>query len=237
MTAFCDTRFLIELITKLDRGYETIFQHLALSSNHEIQTQNEGHDESQSSANDSQQTPHTSILPSDELYQAIEDTSNFFVEIAREVRRLQRYQKLFPNQFMMNSFHSSLLSKLSTNHEKWMKITGELHKEPCWSRLEKSEYLIEFWLKHPTYQYDLKPWQQFFHNEAPGSGINPKAKFFSELIRQSPVHYSKMSVKSQFHLIPPGGLAVWREWLTNYRNVEQRIQQVSFVALKELKHD
>ncbi|OKL63523.1 hypothetical protein UA08_01943 [Talaromyces atroroseus] len=215
----CDSRFLIELNTRLDRGYDDIYQHFIIED--EDSAQSGGNEEFTFGA---LLPPESFVVMSDELCQVIHGTSILFVEIAREVRRLQRYPKLFPNESSMMTFHSVLLSKLSSNNEKWKNTTGVVHSESCWNRLEKSEYLIEFWLRHPTYQYDLKPWQQFMKDKAPGSGINPKVKFLNNVSVLS--HFKDTeSVKGNFHIMPPGGIAVWRDWVENFQDVRRRIHQ------------
>jgi hypothetical protein len=226
----CDPRFLIELNTKLDIGYSEIYQHFITDE-----------EDSACSVNSDElfllhpkEPPEIFVVMSDELTQVLHDTSIRFIEIAREVRRLQRYPKLFPNETSMLTFHSVLLSKLSSNNRRWKNTTGVVIREPCWSRFEKSEYLIEFWLRHPTYQHDLKPWEQFMKNKAPGSGINPKAKFLNNVSNMSHFKDPATGVQGNFHIMPPGGIAVWRDWIENFQEVKHNIDQVSYTILRQL---
>lgn len=214
----CDNRFLIELLTRFDRGYDDIYHHFI--------TEEEDSDQPESNLLGILDSPKSFVVMSDELCQVIHNTSILFAGIAREVRRLQRYQKLFPDEASMMAFHSGIFSKLSSNHERWTNTAGVVHSEPCWTRLDKSEWLIEFWLRHPTYQYDLKPWEQFTKSKAPGSGMNPKAKFLQDVSARSHFKYPTPSVEGKFHIMPPGGIAVWRDWVESFKEVQERIHQV-----------
>ncbi|EED13845.1 hypothetical protein TSTA_100860 [Talaromyces stipitatus ATCC 10500] len=195
----CDTRFLIELVTKLDRGYHSILKHLVSCSN------------------------RTCVIDSDEFCQTVNDVAFFFVEIAREVRRLQRYPRLCRDESLLQTCQSAILSKLSANHDKWARVIGESSSKACWARLQKSEYLIELWLNHPTYQYDLKPWNQFLNDEAPGTGINVKTKFLKDVYGNSPYEPSESVLQGNFHIVPPGGWALWRTWVDHFLEIEKKI--------------
>jgi hypothetical protein len=211
----------------LDRGYDDIFRGFVSYSNQgtsELAVDNEqGALDSQTS----EQATGGFPMVSDEFSRVVNDVAIFFVEIAREVRRLQRYQTLYPDESIMQTFQSALLSKISSNHDKWTDIVGSSYSLICWTRLYKSEYLIELWLNHPTYQYDLKPWKQFLDNEAPGSGINPKSKFLKDVFDNNVFEPSQATTKGNFHIIPPGGWALWRMWVDEFQDIEQRIHRVS----------
>ncbi|KAH8703734.1 hypothetical protein BGW36DRAFT_393982 [Talaromyces proteolyticus] len=160
----------------------------------------------------------------DDISRAIQDTSRLFVEISREIRRLQRYQGLYPSQNSIKTFIIHLKSKLSTNHKLWTRVSTKIGDEHFWARLEKSEYLIELWIKTPTYQYDLKPWQQFLNEGAPGSGINAKAKFLGKVPESDDFDYSEITTDSSFQIIPPGGMAIWANWFNHINELERRIK-------------
>lgn len=175
----------------------------------------------------SEQSTRGCDVISDEFSQVVTDVAIFFVEIAREVRRLQRYQSLYPDESMMQTFQTAILSKISLNHDKWSGIIGKSYTRACWSRLKKSEYLIELWLHHPTYQYDLKLWKQFLDNGAPGSGINPKSKFLLDIVDKGIHQPSRATFQGNFHVLPPGGWALWRMWVDGFHDIEHRIHRVS----------
>ncbi|KAF3397099.1 hypothetical protein DPV78_008018 [Talaromyces pinophilus] len=225
VTSPCENRFLIELIARLDRGYEDIFRCLVSYSSRrapELALDNE-HGAIHS------QTPKRSTggcdVISDKLSRVVTNVAIFFVEIAREVRRLQRYQSLYPDESMMQTFQTAILSKISLNHDKWTRIIGKSHTQACWTRLQKSEYLIELWMNHPTYQYDLKPWKQFLDNDAPGSGVNPKTKFIEDVIDKGIHQLSQATFQGNFHILPPGGWALWRMWVDRFHDFEHRIHR------------
>jgi hypothetical protein len=223
----CDNRFLIELLVRMERGYENIFQHHFVN----VWEQASSVDEDSQSENSSITEEPDFVSDTPELSLSILHTSGLFVEIAREVRRLQRYQKLFPNQQSMEFFLSCLESKLALNHYRWIRIARKMQNEAYWTKLEKSEYLIELWITAPTYQYDVKPWQQFLNDGAPGSGINPKAKFLGKVPESDDFDFTKVTANSSFQIVPPGGMVIWTNWFNHVYELEKKIKRVMFGSL------
>ena len=85
---------------------------------------------------------------------------------------------------------------------------------------------MEFWIKYPTFQYYLKPWEQFLNDGAPGSGINPKAKFLGKVTESDDFETSTINENSNFQIIPPGGMAIWADWCREHQEIECRINEV-----------
>lgn len=226
----CDNRFLIELLVRMERGYENIFQHDFVN----VWEQPSSVDEDSQTENQSITEEPDFVAGSPELTLSVLHTSGLFVEIAREVRRLQRYQRLFADQQSMGFFLSSLESKLTVNHHRWARIAKKMRNEACWTKLEKSEYLIELWITAPTYQYDLKPWQQFLSNGAPGSGINPKAKFLGKVPESDDFDFTKVTANSNFQIVPPGGMVIWTNWFNYVFDLEKKIKRVISVSILKI---
>nr|AFQ98106.1 hypothetical protein [Talaromyces marneffei] len=235
VTTPCDNRFLIELVTRLGRGYDDIFLSFVSYSNRGVPELEVDNEQAASNPQTIAQSTGGCDIISDGFSQVINNIAILFVEIAREVRRLQRYQSLYPDESMMQTFQTAILSKISLNHDKWTGIIGSSYPQIFWTRLQKSEYLIELWLNHPTYQYDLKPWKQFLDNEAPGSGINPKSKFLQDVVDKGIYQPTRATFQGNFHVIPPGGWALWRLWVDGFRDIEHRIHRIKSKFDTEMK--
>ncbi|CRG82894.1 hypothetical protein PISL3812_00241 [Talaromyces islandicus] len=226
----CDDRFLIEILVRLERGYDNIFQQRFVNALEQFV------DENPQSENSSISEELNLVSEKRGLSLSILHTSDLFVEIAREVRRLQRYQKLFPTQQSMELFLSSLESKLILNHDRWTRIARKIETEAYWTKLEKAEYLIELWITTPTYQYDLKPWQQFLNDGAPGSGLNPKAKFLGKVPESDDFDFTKVTADSNFQIVPPGGMVIWTNWFNHVYELEQKIKRTIVPERFKCKH-
>jgi hypothetical protein len=173
-------------------------------------------------------------LVAEDIHLAMDHASADLVEIAREIRRLQRYQEVFPGQSAMETFHSALHSKLALEHHRSVQLAGKIESESCCEKLHKAEYLIELWLKHPTFQYDLKPWEQFLNQNAPGSGMNTRAKFLGKVPESEEFDVSSVNERSSFQILPPGALAVLADWKARHDEVYERIHQVSLTFQQSL---
>lgn len=162
----------------------------------------------------------------EDILLAIDDAASIFNEVAKEVRRLQRYQDLYPTRVAMKRFHTALRMKLQDNHRKTLDAANKMQNEACWKKIHQAEHVIELWLKHPTFQPHLKPWQQFMMEDAPGSGMNPRAKFLGKVPESDDFELSTASEDSDFHIFPPGGMALWADWCKEYEELEEKCRQV-----------
>lgn len=214
----CDERFLIELQFKLERGYEDIFELVYRDPQSE-------HPHLQPYYQKVSDLEDLKLIEVD-ITMTVTETAVLFFDIAREVRRLKRYPQLFPSQFSMESFQSGILTKLRDRHKYTLKPAEIMRSNSSWAILHEAEKFIELWLLNPTFRHDLKPWQQFLNEGSPGSGINPRNLFQQALSAGSARDESVIDEKSQFRIVPPGGLAVWANWHRRFEETEQHISQV-----------
>ncbi|KKA17121.1 hypothetical protein T310_9298 [Rasamsonia emersonii CBS 393.64] len=216
----CDERFLIELLLEMEQAYQNAFQFVFKNVSEE-----DAEDELYSYV-----PPPTSEeleLVLEDILLAIDDAASIFNEVAKEVRRLQRYQDLYPTRVAMKRFHTALRMKLQDNHRKTLDAANKMQNEACWKKIHQAEHVIELWLKHPTFQPHLKPWQQFMMEDAPGSGMNPRAKFLGKVPESDDFELSTASEDSDFHIFPPGGMALWADWCKEYEELEEKCRQTA----------
>lgn len=224
----CDERFLIELQFKLERGYEDIFELVY----RDPQSDRPHLQPYYQKVNDMEDLKLIEV----DITITVTETASLFFDIAREVRRLKRYPQLFPSRFSMERFQSGILAKLRDRHKYTLKPAEMMRDNTSWAVLHEAEGLIELWLLNPTFQYDLKPWQQFLNDGSPGSEVNPKDLFQQKRSADFSGEEVGIDERSQFRIIPPGGLAVWANWNRQFKDTEERINQVCISFRNQLFH-
>jgi hypothetical protein len=206
---------------KMDKAYENAFQFVSFKNVSEEDTDNERYHYT------STPTSEDLELVLEDILLAIDDTAAILTHIAKEIRRLQRYQDLYPTRAAMKRFHVALGIKLQDQHQRVIEAASKMHEHACWKKIQQAGYLVELWLKHPTFLPHLKPWEQFILVDSPGSGMNPRAKFLAKVRQSEDFEHSTASESSTFHILPPGGMALWADWTNKNEELKEKCRKVT----------
>ncbi|KAL1999275.1 hypothetical protein VTN02DRAFT_4746 [Thermoascus thermophilus] len=210
----CDERFLEELVGAVKDAYEQVFQLIFVDI-----------EESDSSYHEIRSSPTQFELILADIYLAIEETVSVLLSVAPEIRRLQRYQSLYPTEALLQMFICSIRDSLTVNHQRTLAAAKKMQHESCWEKIHRAERVILLAIQRPTFQPHLKPWQQFLINDAPGSGINARAVFYSKLPEEAQMT-SEVLPDSAFQILPVGAMALLGEWRARARDLERRCREL-----------
>ena len=215
----CQERFLHELIEVMKCAYEDVFQYVF-----------DNPKESYKRLSGIIPDPDLDLIQED-IFLAIGEASAVLKGLIKEIRRLQQHQGLYPSHTAKREFHSLMSMALREDHERTLAAAIKMQNKICWASIHEAEEQIILAVERPTFQPQLKPWQQFLLDGAPGSGINLRENFTERLSKNPPIK-SAVTSNSAFQIIPYGGMKLYAHWRLNGRDLKARCHEVSSRCMK-----
>ena len=153
-----------------------------------------------------------------------DETEDCLAVIGDEIDRLDKHPELFPSEDTRQQFFHfvrQILQDWSVAFNK-IKAMQMKHKDA----IQEAVYAE----KHRTrsaYTVNRKPWQQFLHNKAPGSGMHTREM--------------DQNLEGSTQLLPMGGCRLFHSWAKDCYEVTKEIKAVSaisriFPMLKEARN-
>ena len=133
---------------------------------------------------------------------------NVLDNIAKEITRLEKHSELFPSNSIQEQF-CGLVHEMYTLLERTyavIDVSDECQFTTIYENMLEYKYK-KYW---PSFDEERKPWQQFLHNKAPGSGID--GSYFQN--------------EGSTQVVPLAGAKIRYVWQSEYMEIIRTLEEV-----------